>query len=216
MELRIATNIIEKMQRWLSSNKRRDAAAGQEDALRGQLESIGHHLRATGGGINDYASQLGGFKAEVKDHLKQFRKLLEKVVWDWCQGPKARSPMWEVVNTAVTQLAFHFEASKQFNEKLLGGQNELVVVMKHMNEMFQEVQTRRQQKEQPVTPPKAPPNLGAVTSSGRAMATPMHPMTPMTPMTPAMPAYAVPSAVFSRGGPRPLRSKERDPFRFVR
>ena len=28
-------------------------------------------------------------------------------------------------------------------------------------------------KEQPVTPPKAPPNLGAVTSSGRAA--PMHP-----------------------------------------
>ena len=64
-----------------------------------------------------------------------------------------------------------------------------------------------------MTPPKAPPNLGAVTSSGRAA--PMHPMTPMTPMTLAMPAYAVPSAVFSRGGPRPLRSKERDPFRFV-
>ena len=122
--------------------------------------------QVAGSTTNYYASQLGGFKAEVKEHLKQFRKLLEKVDWDWCQGPKARTPMWEVVNTAVTQLAFHFEASKQFNEKLLGGQNELVVLMKQMNEMFQEFQTRRQQKEQPVTPSKAPPNLGAVTSSG--------------------------------------------------
>ena len=137
VELRIATNAIEKMAKMAQhQQKTRDAAAEQEDALRGQLESIGHHLRATGGGINYYASQLGDFKAEVKEHLKQFRKLLEKVDWDWCQGPKARTPMWEVVNTAVTQLASHFEASKQFNEKLLGGQNELVVLMKQMMSLF--------------------------------------------------------------------------------
>ena len=43
-----------------------------------------------------------------------------------------------------------------------------------------------------MTPPKAQPNPGAVTSSGRAMAAPMP---PMTPMAPAMPAYAVPPSV---------------------
>ena len=71
--------------------------------LRGQLENIGHHLHATGGGISYYASQLGSFKAEVKEHLKQLKKLFKNVDWDWCHGPKARTPMWEVMSTAVAQ-----------------------------------------------------------------------------------------------------------------
>ena len=169
VELRIATNTIEKMAKMAQQQHEREMLPWDKKMhLEGSLRALAIICvpQVAGSTTNYYASQLGGFKAEVKEHLKQFRKLLEKVDWDWCQGPKARTPMWEVVNTAVTQLAFHFEASKQFNEKLLGGQDELVVLMKQMNEMFQEFQTRRQQKEQPVTPSKAPPNLGAVTSSG--------------------------------------------------
>ena len=35
-----------------AATRARDATMGQEDALRGQLESIGHHLHATGGGTS--------------------------------------------------------------------------------------------------------------------------------------------------------------------
>lgn len=94
------------------------------------------NLSATGGGINYYASQLGGFKAEIKEHMKALKKFFENVNWDWCQGAKGQVPMWEAVANAMSHMATKFEESQEMNKRNMEGQAELIAEIKQMNQMF--------------------------------------------------------------------------------
>jgi hypothetical protein len=61
-----------------------EAITSAANITRQEMEGLIHGISATEKGINYYASNLSGFKAEIRNHCQNLKKTLDGS-WEWCQ-----------------------------------------------------------------------------------------------------------------------------------
>ena len=100
IEMKIASNTLKDVAQTVGNQQNvGKAIATSQESMDADMERLSQSISATGSGsgIQYYASQLGGFKAEVKGHFKDVKKHFDNMSWDWCQGAKAQLPMWQYI-----------------------------------------------------------------------------------------------------------------------
>ena len=142
---------------------RRKLDSGLERVLRG--------MDATHGGIQYYAGQLSGFKAEMKDCFKVTKKLGENQDWDYCQGAHGKIPIWKSILGLCDRLTEHMKEHREAMKKDREERSVMVAELKKISSCLEAAGSRkelpsppavpppwvRSRVEQPTTPPKATP-----------------------------------------------------------
>ena len=81
-----------------------EAITSAANITRQEMEGLIHGISATEKGINYYASNLSGFKAEIRNHCQNLKKTLDGISWEWCQ-PKGETPLHQYLKTTFGHLA---------------------------------------------------------------------------------------------------------------
>ena len=120
------------------------AIMASEQTMAGNMEKLTQSIGATESGIQYYASQLAGFKAEIKNHFREMKKLFGGIAWDYLQTGKRDSPMHQYMKTQYGHILKKIDEIADASSKSVGQQALIVAELQKLNMLLQDKTVQQQ------------------------------------------------------------------------
>ena len=117
-----------------------EAITSAANITRQEMEGLIHGISATEKGINYYASNLSGFKAEIRNHCQNLKKTLDGISWEWCQ-PKGETPLHQYLKTTFGHLTKRMDETSKNVAEMHDAQE---AVASHQPLILEELRKRNQ------------------------------------------------------------------------